>query len=398
MRILFFISTLENDGAERAMSNITTHLPDNVEADILLNSVSDHDFPTDANVISLGMPADKKKGTLYQIVALFKRIPKLYRLKKNNNYDACISFMDSANMCNILTGNKYCRTIISVRVSVAQDRTFIYKYVVRNMIKLLYNKADYIVAVAEGIRRELINNFDLCSEKVKTITNGYDVADIRKKSNMPMPDKLLTDMEGKFIYVTVGRFSDQKAQWHLIRAFSRVASECNNACLLVVGQGDDKEYLENIIKVNSLQDKVYLIPYQKNPFAVLKQCDVFVMPSMFEGYCNALCEALICGLPCIATDFQSSAREILAPDTDYSYRIKTGVEKAAYGILTPVCSGTRYKGNEPLEKNEEYLAEAMMCLNNDRELFDKYRKASAIRADELDIDTKVNEWIELADK
>ena len=62
MKILFFISTLENDGAERAMSNITMHLPEDVEADILLNSVSDHDFPTKAHVISLGMSPNSKKG------------------------------------------------------------------------------------------------------------------------------------------------------------------------------------------------------------------------------------------------------------------------------------------------------------------------------------------------
>jgi glycosyltransferase involved in cell wall biosynthesis len=140
---------------------------------------------------------------------------------------------------------------------------------------------------------------------------------------------------------------------------------------------------------------VTLLPYQKNPFAILNKCDVFVMPSMFEGYCNALCEALICGLPCIATDFQSSAREIIAPGTPINYQIKMGIEYAEYGIITPVCSGTKYKGNEPLENAEQDLADAMLALYKDKEIFNNYKLKANIRANQFDINKKVQEWIEL---
>lgn len=396
MKILFFISTLENDGAERAMSNITTHLPDNVEADILLNSVSEHDFPTNANIISLGMKPDSSKGIGYQLIALIKRIPTLYRLKRDNHYDACISFMDSANMCNILTGNKYCKTIISVRVSVSQDKSLLYRFAVKPMVRILYNKADYVTAVAEGINKELIDVFGIQPKRVKTITNGYDLSIIRNLAHEDI-DINIPDFDKKFVYVTVGRYAEQKAQWHLIRAFSNIANKCDNAILLIIGQGEEKEYLENLKKENHMENRIYLLPYQKNPFSVLDKCDVFVMPSLFEGYCNALCEALICGLPCIATDFQSSAREILAPDTPYDYRITDGIEYAEYGILTPVCSGIRYKGSEPIERQEECLSLAMLSLYEDRDMLENYRNKADIRAVQLDIEKKVHEWIELAE-
>jgi glycosyltransferase involved in cell wall biosynthesis len=396
VKILFFISTLENDGAERAMSNITTHLPDNVEADILLNSVSEHDFPTNANIISLGMKPDSSKGIGYQLIALIKRIPTLYRLKRDNHYDACISFMDSANMCNILTGNKYCKTIISVRVSVSQDKSLLYRFAVKPMVRILYNKADYVTAVAEGINKELIDVFGIQPKRVKTITNGYDLSIIRNLAHEDI-DINIPDFDKKFVYVTVGRYAEQKAQWHLIRAFSNIANKCDNAILLIIGQGEEKEYLENLKKENHMENRIYLLPYQKNPFSVLDKCDVFVMPSLFEGYCNALCEALICGLPCIATDFQSSAREILAPDTPYDYRITDGIEYAEYGILTPVCSGIRYKGSEPIERQEECLSLAMLSLYEDRDMLENYRNKADIRAVQLDIEKKVHEWIELAE-
>ncbi|MDE7430509.1 MAG: glycosyltransferase [Lachnospiraceae bacterium] len=395
MKILFLISTLANGGAERAMSNITMHLPDGVEADILINSISDHDFPTRARIISLGMKPERKMGMLYQVEANIKRIIETRKLKKENNYDACISFMDSANMCNILTGNKCCKTIVSVRVSVIQDKTFMYRFLVKPMVRLLYNRADYVAAVAAGIKNELIEDLGIIPDKVRTITNGYDVSQIWEQAQELLELPCIPDLSIKYVYVTVGRYTSQKAQWHLIRSFAQVAAQCNDTILLIIGKGEEKEYLETLILRNGMENRIFLIPYRENPFAILNQCDVFVMPSMFEGYCNALCEALICGLPCVATDFQSSAREILAPGTPCTYHIREGVEYAEYGVLTPVCSGTRYKGIEPLESAEQYLRDAMISLYQDRDLMKKYQEQARKRGQQMDIEQKVQEWLDL---
>lgn len=395
MKILFIISTLTNGGAERAMSNITMHLPDNVEADILINSVSDYDFPTHAKIISLGMKPERKMGIIYQAEANIRRIIKTQRLKKENDYDACVSFMDSANMCNILTKTKTCRTIVSVRTSITRDKTFMYRYIVRPMIRLLYNKADCVVAVAEEVRDELKDYFKITPDNVRVITNGFDISEIHGKMHTDIDKKLDSRLQGKFVYVTAGRYCAAKAYWHLIRAFAEVAETCENALLLLIGKGEDETYLKELITILQLDTKVFMIPFLVNPFGILAKCDVFVMPSMFEGYCNALCEALICGLPCIATDFQSSAREILAPDTPYAQHIREGVEYAEYGVLTPVCSGTRYKGAEPLEAAEQYLRDAMLSLYQDSDLLKKYQEQAQIRGQQMDIGQKVQEWLEL---
>lgn len=395
MKILFFISSLENGGAERAMSNITTHLPAGVEADILVNSVSENDYPTNANIISLGMEPSLNKNWKYQLKALCKRIPKLYSLKKHSHYDACISFIDSANMCNILTGRRYCKTIVSVRTTISQYKSYTYRYIIKPLARILYNRADWVVAVAQGVERDLIENLNVRPVCVKTITNGYDIADIQKMC-------LLSDgrwahlLKDAFVYTTSGRYSFEKGQWHLIRAFSKVVSVCgDNVRLVLMGEGAEEGYLREIIRINNLEDKVIVLPHQKNPFSVLHESNVFIMPSMYEGYCNALCEALICGLPCIATDFRSSAREILAPDTPFDYQLQTGIEYAAYGVLTPVCSGTRYKGDEPLEEAEEYLAEAMIAFYKDRELLEGYQNKALVRGKQMDINAKAQEWMDL---
>lgn len=390
------ISTLTNGGAERAMSNITTHLPDGVEADILLNSVSEHDYPTKANIINLGMAPQIKKGLLYQFQASIKRMRMLRKLKRSNHYDACVSFMDSANVCNILTGNKYCKTIVSVRVSVASDQTFQYRYIVSPLIRLLYNRADYVVPVSKGVAKELVNTFGIKKSKVVTITNGFDVDQICKQALEGIQGNISKDtIKDKFVYVTSGRYTAQKAQWHLIRAFAQIALQYEDVMLLILGQGDEHEYLKELIKGYKLEKRILLIPFCKNPFPYLINSNVFVMPSMYEGYCNALCEALICELPCIATDFRTSAREILAPDTDVAYCLESGIEYAQYGLITPVCSGIKYRRNEKLELAEEYLVQAMLKLYSDKEMYEKYKNAARLRGKQLDINQKVHEWLQL---
>ena len=363
-RILFVIPTLTNGGAERAMSNITTHLPVNVEADLLVNSISEEDYPTDANILSLGMKPVINKSIGYQVVVAIRRIRMLRQLKKRGNYDACISLMDSANICNILTGNRYCKVIVSVRVYLSNTRNQVYKHIVIPLVKLLYNRADNVVAVSKGIGDDLIHHYGIKRNKVSVITNGYDVPKIREECI----SKRLKEETAVFTYIAMGRYNYQKGQWHLIRAFRRVIDVVGgNVQLIILGQGEMKEYLQTIIRGNNLESNVTLMPYSTKPFEFLSQCDAFVMPSLFEGYSNALCEALICGLPCVACDFKTSAREILAPETDYKYQMMEGVEKVKYGYLVPVCSGKLYEGNEPLEAAELCLAEAMIRCYEERE-------------------------------
>lgn len=399
MRILFVISTLTGGGAQRAMSNITMHLPEGVEADILLNSVSEEDFDTSAHKISLGMPIVEKMGLSYQLKAAALRVKALRRLKKNGHYDACISFMDSINICNILTGKKHCKTIISVRTSIRNANEPEYQYIVSPLIRLFYNRADCVVPVSEMLGKELIQHFKIREDLIAPITNGFDVNWIREQADQTPSEASYTALPGDaFIYLASGRYTPPKNHWHLIRAFAQIAKDHKDMVLVILGQGGEKDYLEQLIACYQMEEQIRLIPFQTNPFPYLKRSNVFAMPSGWEGYCNALCEALVCGLPCIATDFQTSAREILAPNTDLSYQNRTEIEYAEYGIITPVCSGTRYTGCELLEPAEELLAKAMLQMYEDTGLREKYRAAALERGEQMGIEEKVKEWMELVKK
>lgn len=289
-KVLFVIPYLVEGGAERALSNITTHFSPEWDIDILVNDDKIVDYSYNGTVLTLGFTGEMKTDSvLFQFRVLLRRVRKLRNLKKNGNYQACISFLDSANIANVLSGRRYCRTILSVRISLIQSAIKPqYKFVVNPLVKALYGFADKVVAVSEGIRQELIADFGLKKEKVITIENGYNMEEIWTQREEGLSNQQEELLSGKKIIATTGRLSRQKGQWHLIRAFSEVVKKVPNALLIIIGSGELENYLKDLSKSYGLEDRVYFTGHASNPYKYLKKADVFVLPSLYEGFPNAL--------------------------------------------------------------------------------------------------------------
>jgi len=399
-KIAFVIATLNKGGAERNVSNIVTHLPDDYEADIILNDTSDIAYPYKGNIISLGMkPQINKVNIWYQFKVLIKRIRVLKRLKKTNNYEAVFSFADSASVANILSGNKYCKTIVSVRNNLTKaESSWAYRYFVNPLARCLYNKADKIVAVSKGIEWDLVNNLNIKKKLVTTIYNGIDaqIVDDKMREEVSWEEQKIRDT--KYTLITVGRLVNQKGQWHLIRALSILSEKNVDFKLLVLGQGELKNYLEGLVNDLGLRDRVYFLGFCENPFKYFKLADVCVVPSMYEGFGNALIEAMCCGVPCISTDHDSGARELLAPDTELTYKNITGIEYAKYGVVVPVCDGKYYQSFEVLTDEEKILGKAICELLSNEDILEEYRAKLKERIVQFDIHEVVKQWIHLLEE
>lgn len=101
--------------------------------------------------------------------------------------------------------------------------------------------------------------------------------------------------------ISVARLKKQKNQQLLINAFSRFSELYPDYCLYIYGEGDLRGQLEKLVKEKGLENKVFLPGVSKRIFEILLTCEIFVLPSNFEGMPNTLIEAMCIGLPCIST-------------------------------------------------------------------------------------------------
>lgn len=397
-KILIVIPYLHQGGAERVVSTLTQNFPDEIETDILINSDIDAVYPVKGNVITLGIDKIPQTDSIYfQVVAFIKRNRKLRQLKKNGEYSACISFIDSANISNIISGRHHCKVIVSVRNSlVEQGKLLQYKWIVNPLVRLLYNKADKIVAVSRGVEEELFSCFGINREIITTIENGYDFEKIYELAKAPLSEDEARFYDNSKVIVTVGRLSEQKGQWHLIRAFQDVLKEIPEAKLVIVGMGELYGYLQSLIKGTALEDKVYFTGFVDNPYKYVKRGDIFVLPSMYEGFPNALAEAVCLEKPCIATDFRTGAREILAPELPVQGDSITEIYEAEYGVLTKLCCGIKYESIDiEREKGEIDLGKAIVGMINNNKIRENYINMSRIRSSNLRIEQVVQRWINI---
>lgn len=387
-KVLFVIPYLSDGGAERALSNLTMHLSDEYDIDILVNSSRVIDYPYKGNIITLGIDSEKKTESLwFQVKAFVKRNRKLRKLKRNNNYSACISFMDSANVSNILTsGRNDCKTIVSVRVSIKEsaEKDWHYRFIVGTLIRIFYNRAYKVVSVSDELSRELVDFFGLKDNKVVTIVNGYDADEIYKQSDEPLSPEIERLIEGRKVIFTAGRLTEQKGHKYLIDAIKSVTDVIPNVLLVIAGEGELKGILEAQIKILDLNDNVKLIGQQKNVFAIEKHADLFVMPSLWEGFPNALVEAMCVGCPVIATDFKSGAREILLGESLINREIDS--TQKGYGVVVPMCNGI---------VDVKRLSQAIIEILGSEEELKVFRTKSMCRGRKYSIENTVAQWEEL---
>lgn len=395
-KLLFVTSTLEIGGVENVLSNLSLQLEDRYNITILLNDTEKIAFPYGGAIISLGMRQQADRTKLgYQFKVFLKRYHMLKKLKKSRKFDTCISLLDSANIANLLTGKKYCKVITTIytNISAAKGEKF-NRFIIIPAIKLLYNYSDFIVITSQGVKRDLERNYKLHPEKMKVIYDGVDIDQIRKEMGKPISEDKFSQHDGKVI-TTLGRLDNAKAQWHMIRAMKKVVSKYDDVKLLIMGSGTLENELKKLVIQCNLQYNVEICGFVENPYQYIANSSVFILSSIVEGYPTVLLEALVCRVPCVCTDFDSGAREILAPETDIEYKQKEKVELAKYGILTPACDGKFRSGEEPLTKEEEMFADGILMFLDNAGLRNDYVERIKTYSNQFSISTCADAWINL---
>ena len=383
-KIMFVVPTLVGGGAEKTVANLSKYLNKFFEVVIVVLDDTKQKYSYSGELIVLKTKIGTSK--IAKITGRFRRARELRKLKAKYDIKCSVSFLLQADILNVLSKRKE-KCIISIRNN---DAVLFKKGVYRTLVKSCLKYCDHIVSISEQVRQNLIQAFGIEPDKITTIYNPCLITEF-KNSSAEVDKQCFSK---RFTFINVARLTDQKGQWHLIRAFKKVVDKYPDAKLIILGKGELEDYLKNLVRDLGLEKNISMLGFVDNPYDYLRKSDAFVFSSIFEGLGNSILEAMACGLPVISADCDYGPREILAPSKDYQ-KVEGKYEETQYGILCPGFDNEKYVASDLLTEQEAEYARAMIRLIEDKELVLKYRKMSEERVKYYDVDKIVNEWKEV---
>lgn len=251
--------------------------------------------------------------------------------------------------------------------SVADDRAASLKFrLTPCIVRRFYSRADAIVGISRGLSRDLIARGRLPAHKVQAIYNPVVTRDLYEKAGEPLEHPWFSGSSP--VILTAGRLTRQKDVGTLIQAF-RILREQVDARLVVLGEGELRPELENLVTDLGLQNAVELPGFVDNPFKYMARSDVFALSSRWEGFGNVLVEAMAVGTAVVSTDCPTGPAEILA-DGEYGRLVDVGnapqMAQAIADVLRSPSSPDRLK-RRAREFSADQVAEQYLSLLTGRE-------------------------------
>jgi glycosyltransferase involved in cell wall biosynthesis len=312
-KVLFFIPSLEGGGAEKVMVELLSNINrERIEPVLVLlyeygDSPYKSSLPEDIRMIVIKRASDANLAKLKQycgfVKTVFEEKPHLIMSMLTHANIMAISVKLISRIRVII-----CEHILLGEIIKTRGGGKILWFPAKRLVKLFYRFADKIIAVSEGIKANLAEEFNIAPSKIEVIFNPVDLNRISALCELPLEHSFLK--EGVPLICSAGRLVPQKGFDVLLKAFKKVTEEID-ARLIILGQGPEKESLSRLVDDLAITEKVSFAGFQKNPFGFISKADIFVLPSRYEGLPMVMLEAMACGTPIVSTDCKSGPREIL---------------------------------------------------------------------------------------
>lgn len=372
LNVNIFIGSLCGGGAEKVVSELARNQPQDIN--LCLSLISQKNKVYQVGDVQLCV-YDENASVNILSKLLSKIRPNIiymmyqhYLYLKRNEFAASVSFLTYNNTINMLVSRLlHLPTVVSIRNNISEEHGFsIFSTAQRLLLKIC---SPYLIVNSEDNKNWLINHYHLDANKCICIYNPKDIESIHTLANIPINDDFFNTDET--ILLTVGRLSHQKGHVHLLRIF-RSLREIIPCRLVICGIGPLESSLKEMADKMHISDYVLFTGFCDNPYMYMKNTDIFVFTSLFEGQPNALIEALICGCPIISADCDYGPREILGYGR-YGILTKKLDGKIDNPLTTPLTCAERdmYEGIVYLIQNPSERKRFSSLTADQTPLFDK---------------------------
>ena len=225
-----------------------------------------------------------------------------------------------------------------------------------------YEKMDKIVCVSKTSEKSMEEIFPELKEKLTVIYNFYNVEDILKKSEEENPF-----VTGDMNILSVGRCTIPKAYKRAIVVAEKLVKEGYDFCWYIIGDGLEKPEMEKLIKEKGIEENVKLLGLKDNPYPYIKNCDLFFLPSKYEGFPTVTIEAKVLEKAVLATmvcgideQIENGKQGIICENSE------DGIHKALKEILDnpeKLKNLTTNEGMEAVLENETKYEQFINILN-----------------------------------
>ena len=368
-KLVAVISTLNGGGAEKVLADLCSRLRTAWDIEVVLTNADGSDGTYDAIVEGFGIPITRL--ALQRPLASLRRVFQLRKLFAERRPDLVLSFLTGNNAIvsaslrglgipHVLSERNNTR----ITLKRAFKRPRLYDWLFRRAMAARNTRA--VVAVSDGVAEILRRDF-ATKARIVAIQNGLDAEALaaRKAEN---PDARYAGLLSGTTLCAVGRLNRQKNYPLLLNALAHGGPQTRRARLLVLGNGEGQAELERLVRNLGIGDRVTFCGFQRNPHAFVSRATAYVMCSDYEGFPNALAEAMFTNGHCVSTDCPTGPDEI--------------IENGKSGLLVPVG-------------DEKALAEAIERMLTDGELRNRCAENARAWASEHTLEKTAKRWNDL---
>jgi glycosyltransferase involved in cell wall biosynthesis len=327
LKVMHLISNLDIGGAQEVVRTLAAYL---AEAGCEPVVCTFKDGPLRQEIEQLGIPVEVVPARRYSVVAFPKFVKDMLRLRR--------ILLDLVQKHHVHVVQTHLLRVLDFLVLTLRDKTNTplifwtahntneelqehqlprFKWLLkpkrlgyRLLYRLTARSVNGFIAVADGVKTELLKTIGPIEDKITVICNGVDVKRYQRAVDRVAIRRKLGLPEQAHLIAVVGTLKRQKGHSYLIEAASSLVSEYLELHILFIGDGDLSEELQAQTRAAGLDQHIHFLGSRYDVPDLLAASDYFVLPSLWEGLPMALIEAMASGLPIVATDV-SGTRQVL---------------------------------------------------------------------------------------